>query len=143
MKNQKVLLVKFKDENGVHYNLPGGGVEQGESTSEAAMREAREEAGVEAEVNNLAFIYEYTPHQNEELYGLTPTLSLFFDCSIIGSSKPSMPDAPDVNQTGVEWFHLTELDSILLYPKIQKQIKEYALGHYEMDLIEECKLMKD
>ncbi|RIW35082.1 NUDIX domain-containing protein [Bacillus salacetis] len=142
MTDKRILLVKFEDENGVHYNLPSGGVEKGESTIEAAVREAKEEAGVEVKVEKLAFIYEYAPHHNDELYGSTPNLSLFYECSIRNGSSPSMPGTPDVNQTGVEWINFTELDSITLYPKIHKQIKDYAAGLYEMDLIEECSLMK-
>jgi 8-oxo-dGTP diphosphatase len=138
----RILLAKFEDENGVHFNLPSGGVERGESTSEAAVREAKEEAGVEVTVDKLAFIYEYAPHQNDDFYGTTPNLSLFFDCRINSGSKPSLPDTPDLHQTGVEWIHLSELDSITLYPKIQTHIKEYASGQYETDLIEECKLLK-
>jgi 8-oxo-dGTP diphosphatase len=142
IENQRVLLVKFEDKNGVHYNLPGGGVEKGESTAEAAAREAQEEAGVEVTVEKLAFIYEYAPHQNDELYGTTPNLSLFFDCRINSGSKPSIPETPDLNQIGVEWIHLSELNSIILYPKIQKYIQEYTTGLYEMNLIEERKLIK-
>jgi 8-oxo-dGTP diphosphatase len=39
-----VLLVEFNDETGLHYNLPGGGVEPGESVIEALEREVRENA---------------------------------------------------------------------------------------------------
>ncbi|WP_409250990.1 NUDIX domain-containing protein [Bacillus sp. SCS-153A] len=142
IENQRVLLAKFEDENGVHYNLPGGGVEKDESTSETAVREAMEEAGVEVDVRRLAFVYEYAPHQNDNLFGKTPNLSLFFECRLINGSKPSLPAVPDANQTGVEWVHLSELDSIILYPNIQRHIQDYASGHYEMDLIEERHINK-
>ncbi|MGM0845319.1 MAG: NUDIX domain-containing protein [Bacillota bacterium] len=139
IQDNKVLLAKFEDENGVHFNLPSGGVEKGESTSEAAIREAREEAGVDVMVNNLAFIYEYAPHQSQYIYGNTPNLSLFFDCRIAGRNTPA-PDSPDLNQIGAEWISIEELDSITLYPRIQAQLKEYAAGLYSAELIEESKL---
>lgn len=142
IEDERVLLAKFEDENGVHYNLPGGGVEKGESTSETAVREAKEEAGVEVDVQKLAFIYEYAPHQNDNLFGATPNLSLFFECRIINGSEPCLPAVPDANQTGVEWVHLSELNSIVLFPNIQSQIQEYASGHYDMNLLEEKNLKK-
>ncbi|MGD6802928.1 NUDIX domain-containing protein [Rossellomorea vietnamensis] len=137
--DQKVLLAKFEDENGIHYNLPGGGVEEGESTAEAAVREAKEEAGVDVSVSKLAFIYEYAPHQNNDIYGSTPNLSLFFDCRISGLNSP-LPDSPDLNQIGAEWVAIEKLNSITLYPKIQPHITEYAAGLYSSDLIEERQL---
>ncbi|WP_421378811.1 NUDIX domain-containing protein [Bacillus salacetis] len=142
IQDQSILLAKFEDENGVHYNLPSGGVEKGESTAEAAVREAKEEAGVEVTVEQLAFIYEYAPHQNDNLYGTTPNLSLFFDCRINNGSKPSLAETPDLHQIDVEWIHLSELNSVTLYPKIQKYIQEYVSGLYKTDLIEEHKLLK-
>jgi len=45
VENESVLLVEFNDETGLHYNLPGGGVEPGESVIEALEREVRENAG--------------------------------------------------------------------------------------------------
>ncbi|MGG3805145.1 NUDIX domain-containing protein [Metabacillus fastidiosus] len=51
IQDNKVLLVEFKDENGLHYNLPGGGVESGETLVESVKREALEEASVHIEVH--------------------------------------------------------------------------------------------
>ena len=50
MENESILLVEFQDRNGVHYNLPGGGVEPNETVREAAYREVMEEATLEVEV---------------------------------------------------------------------------------------------
>ncbi len=50
IENNSILLVEFDDESGLHYNLPAGGAEPGESIIEAVKREVREEANVEVEV---------------------------------------------------------------------------------------------
>ena len=53
--NGKVLLTKREDFE--VWCLPGGGVEDGESLAEAAMREAKEETGVDVEVTRLVGVY--------------------------------------------------------------------------------------
>ena len=63
--------MEFENDNddGVHYNLPAGGVEPGETLVEAVRREAREEASVDMEVGSVAFVYEYQPARTNNLYG--------------------------------------------------------------------------
>ena len=53
--NGKVLLTKREDFE--VWCLPGGGVEDGESLAEAAVREAKEETGVDVELTRLVGVY--------------------------------------------------------------------------------------
>ena len=53
--NGKVLLTKREDFE--VWCLPGGGVEDGESLAEAAIREAKEETGVDVELTRLVGVY--------------------------------------------------------------------------------------
>lgn len=126
IEEEKILLVEFKDEHGVHYNLPAGGVEPNESVVEAVKREAKEEASIDVEVGKLALVYEYAPHLNDYRYGGTPSLHLIFECSIKAGSIPSLPVNPDSDQIDVKWIPLKELDEILLFPKIKEQILNYV-----------------
>lgn len=82
IENDSILLIEFNDENGIHYNLPAGGTEPGETVIEAVGREAKEEASVDVEVGPLAFAYEYAPHLNDNKYGTTHSLHLMFECKI-------------------------------------------------------------
>lgn len=141
IEKNSILLVEFDDENGLHYNLPAGGAEPGESIIEAVKREAREEANVEVEVGPLAFAYEYAPHFNSYIYGKGHSLSLVFECRIT-SGRPSLPEKPDLNQTNVKWIELEKLEEIVLYPNIKDEIKEYAKNKRNIELIEECRLKK-
>ncbi len=125
LSNNQLLLAEFHDENGLHYNMPSGGVEAMESVTEGAVREVLEEAGLEVEVGPLAFVYEYAPHLTDNRYGQTPTLSFFFDCKPIQNNLVPIPKQLDPTQLGAKWIPVNELDNILLYPKIQNHIKTY------------------
>ncbi|MZQ84634.1 NUDIX domain-containing protein [Paenibacillus sp. 5J-6] len=142
IENEAVLLVEFEDEDGIHYNLPAGGVESGESVIEAVKREAWEEAAVDVEVGPLAFVSEHAPHLITTYESNSPHgLSLMFDCKIKEGSQPTLPANPDMNQVGVRWVSLSELDSIVLYPNIKHLIKDYARDrNRNIELVEEYKL---
>ncbi|MGI8384057.1 NUDIX domain-containing protein [Robertmurraya sp. P23] len=132
-----VLLIEFNDENGLHYNLPAGGVEPNETIMEAVRREAQEEASIDVEVGPLAFVYEYAPHLNSNRYGETHSVGLMFECKIKEGSSPRFPITPDPNQTGVRWVKLTDLKNVILYPNIREHIINYIESKRNIDLIEE------
>ena len=132
-----VLLVEFNDENGVHYNLPGGGVEVGESLIQAVEREAFEEAAVMVDVGQVAFIYEYAPHLAQSRYGPVHSLTTIFECTLQNGELPRMPEKPDQNQTGVKWIPLNQLNQVVLYPNIRDQIIAYSKHKQATDLLEE------
>jgi 8-oxo-dGTP diphosphatase len=137
IKEDAILLVEFEDENGLHYNLPGGGAEQNETLIEAVKREAMEEASVDVDVGPIAFVYEYVPQLCSYKFGETHTLSVIFDCKLQAGSKARMPGNPDFNQKDVKWIKLSELDNILLYPEINKYIIEYVKSRKTIEIIEE------
>ncbi|WP_409293034.1 NUDIX domain-containing protein [Peribacillus sp. SCS-37] len=137
IKEEKILLIEFRDENGLHYNLPAGGAEPGESIREAVRREAMEEACVDVGVGELAFIYEYAPHECGYRFGNTHSLGLMFECELAPGSAARMPDRPDANQTGVKWVALSDLTGIILYPNLADHILDFASGRKTLPLIEE------
>lgn len=141
VKEQAVLLIEFTDENGTHYNLPGGGVEAGETLKEAIKREASEEASVEIEVGEVVFLYEYAPHLHKEKYGPVHSLTTIFECRLKEGQVPQMPSSPDKHQTGVRWVRLEDLHTIVLYPNIKKQIIEYSKNKQTIQLLEEQSLI--
>jgi len=53
--NGKILLEKRSD-NGM-WGLPGGGMEPGESIYKTALREVKEETGLDIEINGLVGVY--------------------------------------------------------------------------------------
>ena len=57
VRNEKLLLAEFYDEAaGWHFNVPGGGVEDGETVIEAVQREVREETVLLVTVGRLLLV---------------------------------------------------------------------------------------
>jgi ADP-ribose pyrophosphatase YjhB (NUDIX family) len=63
IQNGKILLTKREDFE--VWCLPGGAVDEGESVAQAAIREAREETGLEVELTRLIGLYS---HPNESAF---------------------------------------------------------------------------
>ncbi|TQR19463.1 NUDIX hydrolase [Psychrobacillus vulpis] len=55
---KNVLMVKNTGEKSSYYTLPGGAVEYGETLEEAAIREVKEETGLDVQINGLFTVCE-------------------------------------------------------------------------------------
>ena len=116
VRDGSILLVEYDDESGVHFNLPGGGVELGKLLHEAMRREVREETCAEVEVGRLLLLHEYEPRRARERYGPVHKLTVTFECSLAEGSEPAMPERTDPNQTAMRWTPLAELRAVELLP---------------------------
>ena len=71
VRNNAIVLVEYDDDkSGRHFNLPGGGVEDGESLHDALRREVLEETCMTVDVGQLLLVWEYVPSHHAEKYGL-------------------------------------------------------------------------
>jgi 8-oxo-dGTP diphosphatase len=88
--DEKIALVKVGDSQNFHYDLPGGGVESGESDAEAVVREFDEETGLTVwPVRQLCRSGQFW------INGGVPTNSLcsFFEVELTSTEgSPSEPD---------------------------------------------------
>ncbi len=58
LREDRILLARHRRGAHVYWVLPGGGVEPSETSEEAAVREVREETGLEIEVVRLLYVEE-------------------------------------------------------------------------------------
>ncbi|WP_433750869.1 NUDIX domain-containing protein [Falsibacillus pallidus] len=144
IENDHILLAEFNDEkSGLHYNFPSGGVEAGESVKEAAKREAWEEGGVEVEIGEFAFSYEYSPHLLDHRFGPVQSLSMIFKATLSRHYNSFKPAAPDPKQTGAKWIPIEKLKEIKLYPVVQEELLNYLQNGVKGQYIEEHTLFSN
>lgn len=118
-----LLLVEFDEAGvGIHYNLPGGGHEAGESLRETVRRETREETCAEIDVGRLLLVAEYEPERASRRYGAEHKLIAVFAATLLPGSEPRMPERPDPLQIGVRWVPLAELEQVQLLPAFAREL---------------------
>ncbi|MEO6324840.1 MAG: NUDIX hydrolase [Thermoanaerobaculia bacterium] len=99
----RVLLVKRGIEPGFGtWVFPGGHVDRGETIEAAALRETREESGVEAEIEELLGLYSYPGR---------PVIIAVFRARLL----PTSPEAYAADETlEVGWFTPDEVAALTL-----------------------------
>lgn len=95
----KILLLHRKDEN--HWEVPGGKVEEDESPTQAAIREAEEEIGVEIELERPFYTGEF--QHNDQLFEWN---------SYISSIEDGRPEIREEDKfDDMKWFSLEEFEA--------------------------------
>ena len=114
--HREVLLIERVKGDRHYWVFPGGSVEDGESLSEAAKREALEETYLE--LKSLTPVFQIQNQGRMEYYFL----------SHIGSATPVLGYGPEQqrrsasNQYILRWVSFTELAVLPLFPVEAKQI---------------------
>ncbi|MET7468416.1 NUDIX domain-containing protein [Micromonospora sp. NPDC005599] len=112
----RVLLIQRTD-NGL-WALPGGAQDFGEYIAEAAVRETREEAGVEVEVTGMVGIYTNPNHVVEYSDGeVRQQFSICFRGRYV-SGQPT----PSDESSEVRWVARGELGDLSIHPSMRLRI---------------------
>lgn len=122
IKDDQILLLKCRDEQGDWFMLPGGGVGYKETTHQALERECFEETGYRIRIGTLRFVRDYIADNHEFAHDSNGfhQVELWFACEVI--SESSEPPVPDAMQVGVEWLELMHLDQHRVYPTVLKEV---------------------
>lgn len=132
-----VLLVRRdKEPYRGKWSFPGGSIEPGETSREAARREALEETGIEVEVLEVADVVDsiHPPQDDRPGYHYCIIDFLAVPASAVrlnGTSSPAAPElraATDVSDA--RWVPLDALDAYDLTP-LARPVLERALRRYK------------
>ncbi len=111
----RFLLVHEK-KHGQHWYLPAGRVEPGETCVQAAVRETREEAGIEVEPEGIVRI-EHTPSPGGS------RVRVVFVARPIDDTPPKT--VPDDETLGAAWVSLDEMNNYSLRGSEVRELFEY------------------
>jgi ADP-ribose pyrophosphatase YjhB (NUDIX family) len=112
----QLLVVRYNDEHGDWYTLPGGGQRHGEGLESALIREVAEETGAQVRVGPLRFVRECIAGPTSR--ALPPDfhqVECIFACDLTGP-EPGGGREPDATQVGVAWYSVRELRQRCFFP---------------------------
>ncbi|MEW2380259.1 NUDIX domain-containing protein [Micromonospora sp. NPDC047812] len=112
----RVLLIQRTD-NGL-WALPGGAQDFGEYIAETAVRETREETGVEVEVTGVVGIYTNPNHVVEYSDGeVRQQFSICFRAQYVSGTPTTSDESSDVR-----WVAQQELGKLEIHPSMRLRI---------------------
>ncbi|MBC7113132.1 MAG: NUDIX hydrolase [Candidatus Methanomethyliales bacterium] len=121
VKDRQILLVKRGHEpNKGLWSIPGGLIKLGETAKEAAIREVKEETGLEVSIGAVAGVFDVIIRDGSSKIKYHYVIIDYFG-EVIGGILRAGTDVIDAR-----WFGLDELNNIETSPTVRK-----ALGLYE------------
>ena len=107
----KVLCIDTKYEDGEYFLFPGGGLKQGETMAEGAVREMFEETGLIVEVKKLVYVNDWIKDRDKDLR----VLNMFFLVERVGGDiVHGEKDGGKVKE--VKWVDLNDLENVDFRP---------------------------
>lgn len=116
--NGRILMIRRTD-NGL-YSIPGGQLELGETLAQAAVREVREETGVECKVTEVIGLYSDPKHVIAYDDGeVRQEFSICFRAKYLGGTIRTSNESSEVF-----WLQPDLADQVKMHPSIRKRIKD-------------------
>ncbi len=117
IQNDNILLIKKDSPNdGIHYTLPGGALEAGETLHQAVIRECLEEINASVDAFDVLHIADLFIPKLEPAPYIRHQLEVLIQCRVPVDYSPNSGPEPDKHQVGVEWITLSELNKHTLTP---------------------------
>ena len=124
---RRVLLIRQEKDGRAYWLLPGGGVDSGESLTDALHRELSEELGIDDDIpveGPVCIVDSIAPNRH---VSSKHVVHIIFAGDLTGRSLDAVR-SEDVAVTGHRLFALDELDSIVLHPPIQRFLRRWRPG---------------
>lgn len=115
----RIVLIRRKDNE--LWALPGGGMDLGESIEETAVREVKEETGLDVEVTGLIGVYTNPNHVMAYDDGeVRQQFSLCYTTRLLGGEL-----AFDEESTDISWVPIEDLEDLAMHPSMRLRIQHY------------------
>ena len=119
----EILMIRRSDND--NWAVPGGAIDLGESMVQAAIRETREETGIECEITGLAGIY--TDPKHIILYTSNGEARQEVSILLTGVPTGGQP-TPSSESSEVRWVPRNELLGYQLDRSMRLRIEHYLTG---------------
>ena len=119
----EVLMIRRSDND--NWAVPGGAIDLGESMVEAAIRETREESGIECQITGIVGIY--TDPRHVILYTSNGEVRQEFSIVLTASMAGGTPTPSDESRE-VTWVRREDLDSYSMDRSMRVRIGHYLQG---------------
>ncbi len=125
----EILMIRRTDND--NWAVPGGAIDLGESVAQAAVRETREESGIECEITGIVGIYSDPKHVL--LY--TSTGEVRQEFSIVLTARPlSGQPTPSSESSEVRWVPVSEVREYTMDRSMRIRLNDY-LAHNESPVV--------
>jgi ADP-ribose pyrophosphatase YjhB (NUDIX family) len=115
----RIVLIRRRDNN--LWALPGGGMELGESIVDTAVREVKEETGLDVEITGPIGVYTNPHHVMAYTDGeVRQQFSLCFTTRLLGGDLLA-----DSESTDIAWTPSQDIPSLNMHPSMRLRIQHY------------------
>ncbi|WP_116199564.1 NUDIX hydrolase [Amycolatopsis circi] len=113
----RILMIRRTDND--LYSIPGGQLELGETLAEAAVREVREETGIECEVTGVIGLYSDPKHVIAYDDGeVRQEFSICFRAERTGGTPKTSNESSEV-----DWIPENKISTLNIHPTIRLRLK--------------------
>jgi ADP-ribose pyrophosphatase YjhB (NUDIX family) len=110
----QILLVRHRKGDRAYWMLPGGGLDYGETFEACAIRELREETGLEIEVDRMLFLSEAICPR-----GTRHVVNIYLVGRVVGGAI-AVPEGDIID--AVRFVPIAEFPDLTLYPPIMDHL---------------------
>lgn len=122
----KTKILLFKSSNRDFYMLPGGKVNELESSEDALKREVKEETGLEISIIDFKCFSECVVTDKETTY---QQVEAIYEASYNDEINNDEFNGLEGNWILFKWFNINDLDNVLIEPKEIKDILKNNKKH--------------
>ena len=129
IKDEKILLVRYRDGNGTYLVAPGGAIEDGESLACAAEREVEEETGVKCKAKAPVMIENIRATRYQ-------MVKVWYLCDYLGGVPVDTVGAEEEGIIEVGWYSDDELRDETVFPEVIQTMKVASLRNLQTGTID-------